>query len=48
MEQLDIEVFNGIYCNGKEFSYNLNTTNSDFTRLYEDINNLFISKVIKE
>lgn len=48
MEQLDIEVFNGTYCNGREFPYNLNVTNSDLTRLYKDINNLFISKIINE
>jgi hypothetical protein len=48
MEQLDIEVFNGIYCNGKEFSYNLNVNDSNLIRLYEDINNLFVSKIINE
>ena len=48
MEQLDIEVFNGIYCNGKEFPYNLNVTDSDLTRLHKDINDLFISRIISE
>ena len=48
MEQLDIEVFDGIYCNGKEFPYNLNVTDNDLTRLFKDINNLFISKIINE
>jgi len=48
MEQLDIEVFNGIYCNGKEFPYNLNVTDSDLTRLHKDINNSFISRIISE
>lgn len=47
-EQIDIEVFNGEYCNGKEFSYNLNTSNSNLIRLYKEINNLFILKVINE
>lgn len=48
IDQLDIEVFNGIYRNGKEFSYNLNTADNDLTLLYEDINNLFNSKIITE
>lgn len=41
MEQLDIEVFSGTYCNGKEFSYNLSVTESELAKLYEDINYLF-------
>ncbi|AET68618.1 hypothetical protein Desor_3099 [Desulfosporosinus orientis DSM 765] len=46
--QLDIEVFNGIYCNGNEFSCNSNFTDSDLTRLYKDINNSFSSRIINE
>lgn len=46
MEKLDIEVFSGIYCNGKEFSYNLNVTKSELAKLYQDINDLFNSKII--
>jgi hypothetical protein len=46
MEQLDIEVFRGIYCNGKEFSYNLSVTESELVKLYKDINDLFISMLI--
>lgn len=46
--QLDVEVFNGIYCNGKEFPYSFNITDSNLSSLYKDINNLFIQKVINE
>lgn len=48
IELLDIEVFNGIYRKGKEFSYKLNTADNDLVLLYEDINNLFNSKIINE
>lgn len=45
-EQLDVEVFSGIYCNGKEFPYNLSVTESELAKLYKDINDLFSSKLI--
>lgn len=38
---LDIEVFNGKYYNGKEFSYSKNTDTKDLMKLYVDINDLF-------
>lgn len=41
-------MLDGAYCDGKEFSYNLNTPGSDLTSLYEDINNAFISKIINK
>lgn len=46
VEQLDVEVFSGTYCNGKEFSYNLSVTESELVKLYEDINDLFRSRII--
>lgn len=46
VEQLDIEVFRGTYCKGQEFPYGLDTTDIDLLRLYEDINNLFASRII--
>ena len=46
MDPLDVEVFSGTYCNGKEFQYNLSVTNSELTKLYEDINELFKSRII--
>lgn len=46
MEQLDIEVFRGTYCKGQEFPYNLDTTDIDLIKLYEDINDLFASGLI--
>lgn len=38
---LDIEVYNGVYCNGKEFPYSANTNTEDLIKLFEDINDLF-------
>ena len=46
VEQLDVEVFSGTYSNGKEFQYNLSVTNSELTKLYEDINELFKLRLI--
>jgi N-acetylmuramoyl-L-alanine amidase len=46
VEQLDVEVFNGTYCNGNEFSYNLSVTESELVKLYEDINDLFRPSII--
>jgi hypothetical protein len=46
VEQLDVEVFSGTYSNGTEFQYNLSVTNSELTKLYEDINELFKSRLI--
>ncbi|WP_066620621.1 hypothetical protein [Clostridium magnum] len=48
MEHLDIEGFKGIYANGKELPYSLDITENRLIRLYRDINNLFISKIINE
>lgn len=38
---LDIEVYNGVYCNGKEFSYSENIDTIDLIKVYKDINDLF-------
>jgi hypothetical protein len=46
IQQLDIEVFSGLYCNGKEFSYNSNTKDSSLVGLYNDINDLFDSQIV--
>lgn len=46
VEQLDVEVFSGTYCNGKEFCYNLSATESELVKLYEDINDLLMSMII--
>jgi hypothetical protein len=46
--QLNVEVYNGTYCNGKEFCYDLNISESNLKKLYTDINSLYISKIINE
>jgi len=48
LEQLDIEVYKGIYCKSKGFHYDLNVTDISLTSLYEDINSLFVPKIINK
>ncbi|MBZ9634608.1 hypothetical protein [Clostridium sp. FP1] len=45
-QQLDIEVFSGLYSNGKEFPYDSNAKDSDLLKLYKDINDLFVSQIV--
>ncbi|GCD11653.1 hypothetical protein [Clostridium tagluense] len=45
-QQLDIEVFSGLYSNGKEFHYDSNAKDSDLLKLYKDINDLFVSQIV--
>ena len=46
MNYLDIEVYNGVYCNGEEFSYSQNTDNRDLIKVYKDINDLFNNNLL--